>query len=332
MKKNLMCFRISVIFILFFIVTDNASAANYITVATIGSSPSVDKNIDPQKIVNQVITFWKQELKQVLPDNPDLIVLPEFCDMSTAGNEYLKIRKNQVLDYFASVAKENHCYIAFGMKREESEGVWRNSCVMLDRNGKIAGIYNKNFPTIGEMEEGIKAGNVSPIIKCDFGRVAIAICFDLNFEELRDKYAKEKPDLILFSSMYHGGLAQSIWAYTCRSYFIGSVYKGTPSEIRNPMGEVIATTTNYFDFVVSRINIDCKLVHLDYNSGKLIALKEKYGPSVSISDPGKLGSVLVTSEDKNVTAGQMIKEFKIELLDDYLNRARDFRLKNGNMK
>ena len=48
--------------------------------------------------------------------------------------------------------------------------------------------------------------------------------------------------------MYHGGLAQSIWAYTCRSYFVGSVYKGTPSEIRNPMGDIVATTTNYFDF------------------------------------------------------------------------------------
>ena len=332
MEKIKINIRIYVILILFFIITDNAFASNYITVATIGTSPSVDKNLDPQKIVNQVIAFWEQELKQVLPDRPDLIVLPEFCDMSEAGNEYLRVRKNQVLDYFASVAKEHHCYIAFGMEREESEGVWRNSCVMLGRNGEIAGIYNKNFPTILEMEEGIKAGNVSPLIKCDFGRVAVAICFDLNFGELREKYVKEKPDLIIFSSMYHGGLAQSIWAFTCRSYFVGSVNKGTPSEIRNPMGEVVATTTNYYDFVVRKINLDCKLVHLDYNREKLIALKEKYGPSVNITDPGKLGSVLITSEDLNITAEQMIREFKIELLDDYLNRAREFRLKDENIK
>ena len=132
--------------------------------------------------------------------------------------------------------------------------------------------------------------------------------------------------------MYHGGLAQSIWAYTCRSYFVGSVYKGAPSEIRNPIGEVIATSTNYYDFAVTRINLDCKLVHLDYNSSKLTALKEKYGAAVTITDPGKLASVLVASEDKNVTVDQMIREFDMELLDDYLNRARDFRLKKGNLK
>jgi hypothetical protein len=321
-----------VILTVFFIAAGNASAANYITVATIGTSPSLDKKQDPQNLVNQVITFWKQELQQVLPDKPDLIVLPEFCDLSDAGNEYLLVRKNQVLDYFASVAKSNHCYLAFGMKREDKNGVWRNSCVILDRDGGIAGIYDKNFPTIEEMESGIKAGNTAPVIQCDFGRVAVAICFDLNFDELREHYASEKPDLIIFSSMYHGGLAQGIWAYTCRSYFVGSVYRATPSEIRNPMGEIVATNTNYYDFAVARINLDCKLVHLDYNRSKLTALKEKYGSSVTITDPGKLASVLVASEDKEVTADQMIKEFNIELLDDYLNRARDFRLKKGNMK
>lgn len=309
-----------------------AVAERKVTVATIGNVPSAIKSENKQEIVNHVIAFWEKELKQVLPDKPDLIVLPEFCDLSDEGDEYLRVRKNQILDYFSTVAKGNNCYIAFGMKREETEGLWRNSCVILDRHGEIAGIYNKNFPTIHEMEVGIKACNDAPIIKCDFGRVAIAICYDLNFDELRMQYVKEKPDLVIFSSMYHGGVAQSIWAYTCRAYFIGSVYRPTPSEIRNPMGEVVASSTNYFDFAVARINLDCELVHLDYNWDRLTALKEKYGPSVTISDPGELASVLVTSEDNNITADQMIMEFSIERLDDYLNRAREFRNSNGNLK
>ena len=74
------------------------------------------------------------------------------------------------------------------------------------------------------------------------------------------------------------------------------------------------------------------LVHLDYNWDKLTALKEKYGPAVNISDPGELASVLITSEEKNINVHQMIKEFGIEKLDDYLNRAREFRLNDGNMK
>jgi hypothetical protein len=319
----------SVVLILY---TDIALAERHVTVATIGNVPEEINSENKQEIVDHVIAFWKKELKQVLPDKPDLIVLPEFCDLSGEGEEYLRVRKNQVLDYFSSVAKNNHCYIAFGMKREEREGLWRNSCVVIDRNGGIAGIYNKNFPTIGEMESGIKACNEAPLIQCDFGRVAIAICYDLNFDELRMRYVKEKPDLVLFSSMYHGGVAQNIWAYTCRAYFVGSVYKPAPSEIRNPMGQVVASSTNYFDFAVARINLDCELVHLDYNWEKLTALKEKYGTGVTVSDPGELASVLVTSEESKITADGMIKEFGIEPLDDYLNRAREFRRSNGNLK
>jgi hypothetical protein len=123
-----------------------------------------------------------------------------------------------------------------------------------------------------------------------------------------------------------------MWAYTCRAYFIGAVYRQTPSEIRNPMGEVVASSTNYFDFAVARINLDCELVHLDYNWEKLTALKAKYGTSVTISDPGELASVLITSEDSKIPVDQMIKEFGIERLDDYLNRARNFRLSNMNLK
>ncbi len=307
-------------------------ASRYITVATIGNAPAPDLNMPPDEMVNEVIEFWQKELDQVLPDKPDLIVLPEFCDLSGAGNNYLKARKNRILDFFGTVARNNRCYLAFGMKREEKKDLWRNSCVLLDREGKIAGIYDKNFPTIMEMEQGIIASDKAPVFQCDFGRVAIAICFDLNFEELRKKYADQKPDIILFSSMYHGGMVQSYWAYSCRAFFVGSVYRSNPSEIRNPLGEIVASNTNYFDFAVARINLDYEIVHLDYNREKLSDLKKKYGVTVDIYDPGRLGSVLISSLNDTVTAKRMVDEFKIERLDDYFERARGFRQKEGNLK
>jgi len=77
--------------------------------------------------------------------------------------------------------------------------------------------------TLPETESGILYGREAPVFDCDFGRVAFAICFDLNFDELRLKYVKAKPDLIVFSSVYHGGLMQAYWAYSCRAHFIGAV-------------------------------------------------------------------------------------------------------------
>jgi len=333
--KNIQNIYLIVVLLLFAFFNSNAS--NKVTIASIGvETPYFRNGQESQKMVDKMIEFWRDNIKKVLAYKPDLIVLPEVCDrphgisMDEQFN-YFKVRKNQVWDYFASVAKTNNCYIAFGTKREEEGGIWRNSCVVLDREGKTAGIYNKNFPTIGEMETGIKAGNEALIIQCDFGRLACAICFDLNFDELRQKYEKDKPDIIVFPSMYHGGLVQSNWAYSCRSFFVSSMgFENIPSEIRNPLGKVIASSTNYFHYAVTTVNLDSRLVHLDYNWGKLRAMKEKYGNAVTITDPGKLGAVLVTSEHKNISVDQMIKEFDIELLDDYFKRSREFRLKQIN--
>ena len=310
-------------------------ASDFVKIATIGiAPPGFNKATDNQGNVDQVLVFWKLQIDQVLPDKPDLILLPELCDFPSGlnidkGNEYLKVRKNQIIDQFASIAKANHCYIAFGTLRVADGGRLRNSAILLDRNGKITGIYNKNFPTIGEIESGVKAGNEAPIFQCDFGRVAFAICFDLNFKELREKYEIEKPDIILFPSQYHGGQMQNDWAYLCRSFFVGSITdQDVHSEIRNPLGEVIASSTNYFDFVVTTINLDSRVVHLGYNFEKLSALKMKYGRAVTIADPGRLGAVLLSCEVENLSIDKIIKEFNIELIDDYFNRSREKRLKS----
>lgn len=322
------------VFTVLLLSTDIINASKYITVATIGNQvPVVDKTMGMQTVVEEVIRFWQMKLKQVLPDNPDLIVLPEYCDFPKGfsardESEYLTVRKNQIQDFFASEAKKNHCYIAFGMKRQDEKGIWRNSCIIVGREGNIIGIYDKNFPTISDMDNGVSPSKYTPLIKCDFGTVGCVLCFDLNFDELRRVYVELKPDIIVFPSQYHGGLVQSYWAYTCRSFFVSSMaFREIPSEIRNPLGEIIASSTNYFDFTAARINLDHCFIHLDNNRAKLVALKKKYGAKVIITDPGKLGLVMVTSENDKISAADMIKEFEIELADDYFNRSRNHRLK-----
>ncbi len=334
----------------FLLECDNAAGADspaaksvkkkgFVTIATIGSGPAtIAADTEPQKAVERMIAHWRAEFAQVLPDHPDLIVVPEACDRPGSFSDeklraYYDVRKDQVLEFFAKTAKENNCYIVYSAYRQMADGSRRNSSVLIDRKGNIAGTYHKNHPTIGEIEGGTLCGSEAPIIECDFGRVAMAICFDLNFDELRLKYVKSKPDLIIFSSMYHGGLMQSYWAYSCRCHFVGAIAgRATPSEIRDPLGRVIASNTNYFDYAVGRVNLDCALVHLDYNWERLRKLKAKYGPKVKVSDPGCLGSVLVASEHETISVDEMIKEFELELLDDYLARSLAFRHKPGNME
>jgi len=308
----------------------DALAVNKVKVVTIGGGGKMidagNDRTNPQKLVDRTIEYFTREFAKVLIHKPDLILLSEACERPAGLNsrnefEYYKVRGTQILDFFASVAKQNKCYIAFGMKHEEN-GVWWNSCFVLDREGKVVGIYHKNYPTVYEMPV-ISPGTEIPLIQCDFGTVACAICFDLNFDELRDKFAALKPDIILFPSNYHGGLEQAKWAYSCQSFFVCSYgFLTAPSEIRDPLGTVIATSTNHENFAVATINLDRRSVHLDFNQGKILALQKKYGDKVTYTDPGLLGVAVLSSEHEQISILEMIKEFDIELLDDYFERSR----------
>ena len=309
--------------------------ANYVRISAIGAAGVQRPGGAGGQAVEGMIEHWRQKFEKVLPDRPDLIVVPEACDsyMEHVGRpellrEYCQARGEKVRDFFAAVAKRHSCYITYPAFRILPDGTYRNSVQLIDRNGQIVGIYDKNHPTFGEFECGILAGVDAPLFECDFGRVGCAICFDLNFDELRRRYAEQRPDLILFTSMYHGGLMQKYWAYSCRAHLAGAV-AGLPSAVICPVGEVLASTTNYYDYVTTTVNLDCCVVHLDQNWERLDALKRKYGPEVSIFDPGLLAPVLITSESESRTVEEMVAEFEIELLDDYLDRSRQARQRHS---
>ena len=302
--------------------------SNYVKIATVGPRPpEVGLQTKPQDLTDYMITHWQQEFAQILPDKPDLIVVPEVCDRPADWPpdeffRYYKVRGVQVREFFARTARENSCYMVYSASRQAEDGKWYNSSVILDRKGKTAGIYNKNhLVAANEASCGFLYGQEASLIECDFGRVGCAVCFDLNFDQLRLKYASVRPDLLIFSSVYHGGdLVQGYWAYSCRCHFVGAV-AGFPSQIRNPFGQVLASSTNYRDYAVATVNLDCCLAHYDGNWDKFKALKAEYGPQVDIHDPAYVGSVLISSLTQNKSAVQMAKEFEVELLDDYFARS-----------
>lgn len=280
--------------------------------------------------VSQMKQHWDMHLDSVLPDHPDLIVLPECCDrfsLMTADDrkKYYAERGDAFVDYFSRKAADNNCMIAYSAVRQTAEGIFRNVTTLLDREGKEAASYYKYYPVIEEKTVShIQEGTSPCVVETEFGRIGFAICFDLNFMDLLEQYAQKKPHLMLFSSMYHGGHVQSHWAYTCRSYFAGSIPHHGQCTILNPLGIEIASSTNYYPFVTSSINTDFEVVHLDYNRLKILAARKKYGPAINVYDPGYLGCVLISSETPELTASQVVEEFEIERLDEYWARVRRF--------
>jgi predicted amidohydrolase len=273
-------------------------------------------------------TYLLEQLSQVIPDKPDIIILPEICDIPYGISpqdkdeliNYLAIRSNKILSMLTEFAHQHHCYITYPTLWHTADGTLHNTVIMLDRSGKLMGKYDKCHPTPWELETGIMPGIQPYIAVCDFGSVGFAICFDLNFEELCEHYAKAKPDVIAFCSMYHGGLMQRYWAYACRAHLVGAI-GGVGGFVISPVGEYVASSTNYFNYTSTIINLDSMVVHLDYNWQRINAMRAKYGTAVSIFDPGFLGAVLISSESDKFTVQDLKAEFEMESLDEYLKRT-----------
>ncbi len=294
---------------------------------------------DFKALVENYANYLEDNISQVLCEKNDLIMLPEVCDRYAGMSrdvqtEYYDTRGDYILNRMQKLAAKGNTNIGYSAIIVDKDGLKRNRTTFIDRNGNIAGYYDKNFLVWEEHTSSkIAFGEDPTLINLDFAKVGGVICYDLNFDELRQKYVALKPELLVFSSMYHGGYLARHWAYTNRCFFLGCIPNGYYSYLINPLGEVILEGNPLNRTITADINLDYVLIHYDYNVplGKVQRMKEKYGPDVVVETPYGLGCCMITSKRPDVSALEMAREFDMELLDELFARSRKQRLdyKNG---
>lgn len=267
-------------------------------------------------------------------DDPDIILLTEGCMHNTprsASREERDAHSEPLPEFgpitrlFARKAKQHHAYIIGSYWRKALGGRGRyNSAVLLDRQGQLVGHYDKTFPTIGEMESGVLPGRGAVTFDTDFGRIGALICFDLNFEELLAEYKRKGAELLCFLSNYRGG--SRVPSIAMRNQcFIASAVPNENGVIVDPLGRVLAESSQYGRIIFARINLDSQVVHIDFNVDRVRQLKEKYRERVKIETASPEAYYFLSSLHPQVSVQKMIEEFEIETLDDYLDRARQVR-------
>ncbi len=308
--------------------------AKNVKIATFSLNPIPYSSIPQEKSVLQAEIEWlDKNIAQVLGDKPDLIVLPECCDRPDGTpldklHEYYAERGDKYLAHIREIAKRNRCYIAYGAHRFLEDGTGYNSCYMVGRDGEIVGIYDKNYIVPAETgNNNIYCGQKETLFECDFGKVGAVICYDLNFEEIRQKYKKAQPKLVLFPSNFGGGLMRNFFAFDTRSYFVSSCGYNCSSEIINPLGVSLGTTSNHYNYVIRTVNLDFEIVHLDGHWDKIRAIKDKYGETVEVTDIGYIGVVMMTYHGEDKTMKEILREFDGRTVDEYLDFARAHREK-----
>jgi predicted amidohydrolase len=267
-------------------------------------------------------------------DRPDIILLTEGFMHNTPPGAPLEEKNAKaepldgsgaILSLLARKAREHRAYLIGSTWRKDPDGRGRyNTAFLLDRAGKVAWHYDKVYPTIGEMEGGVLPGAGPRVFDADFGRIGAVICFDLNFHELLEAYERQGVELLCFVSAFRGGFAVRSLAFRHRM-FIASSVPGENGVIVDPMGRVLAESSQYGRTIFARINLDSAVVHIDYNHRRIPALKERYGPLVRVETFSPEAVYFLSSLHPERSVQEMMREFEIEPLGAYFDRARAVR-------
>ena len=276
----------------------------------------------------------EERIDRAALDKPDIILLTEGCMHNTQHSASREERDGQseplpefgpITTFLGRKAKQHQAYIMGSYWRKDAEGRGRyNSAVLLDREGRLVGYYDKAFPTIGEMEGGVLPGRGAVVFETDFGRIGALICFDLNFEELLAQYKKQGAELICFLSAFRGGFMVPSIAFR-NQCFIASAVPSENGVIVDPLGRVLAESSHYGRIIFAEINLDSQIVHIDYNAERVGRLKAKYGQYVKVETASPEAVYLLSSVHPDKSIDEMIEEFEIETLDEYLDRSRQVR-------
>ena len=291
------------------------------------SFPGVGGQMPPVDRRKRAVEAVSARIDDAALDQPDLIVLPEtFTGLGSGGNEWLATAEpipGPTTDALAAKARQHRTHIVCPIL-EVRDGLRYNAAALIDRQGRLVGVYHKMHPTISEIEGGVIPGTEAPAWETDIGRVGCAICFDLNFRDVARSLAEHGAEIVCFPSMYRGGLSTRMWAFDFGFWFV-SATPGENSVILNPLGQLLVQSFAYSPTISAKVNLDAVVCHIDYNQEKIPALKKKYGPLAEIHSISPEAVFLLSSHHPEVSVMQMIEEFKFEPRTEYWKRANQVR-------
>jgi len=258
----------------------------------------------------------------------DLVAFPEICNTLGAPDVWqFEELDGPTITAMSKKAREHGVYVVCPMGTMDGE-TRRNSSVLIGRGGGIAGVYHKNVPTHGELDVGIIPGTETPVFETDFGRVGLCICFDLNYHEVGAGLCANKAELVIWSSMWTGKRMLTKWAIEF-GFYMSALHSGASSFVDVAGREVVCIGRNTSDstgsapIVTATLDLDRRLLHHDFNVGALKPLYEKYGPTAAYAEwiPDEC-LLIFGSQLPNISSDELIEEFGLEPMRDYLARAR----------
>lgn len=253
----------------------------------------------------------------------DLIALPEAWPVQgTPGRS--ETLDGPTISTMCELAQRHRSYIACPLDRQD--GTRRvNSAVLIDRGGKVVGVYDKIYPYWNEFDltPPVQAGLEAPVFETDFGRVGICICFDVNFPEIWSELAARGVELVIWPSAYSGGTTLQAHALMNHYYILTST-RDVDCIVYDITGQQLLDERSN-DINVSRITLDLDrgIYHENFNMERLERLLAERGEDVVLeSHLLREQWFVLRARRPGVSARRLAHEYGLEELREYVSRSR----------
>jgi len=226
----------------------------------------------------------------------ELIVLPEnFAIVGMKENDKVKVREQEgsgvIQDFLAAQAKKHGIWLVGGtipLEASDAQHV-RAACLVFNDQGEQVARYDKvhlfdvQVPDSNETyneSETIEPGNQAVVIDTPFGRLGLAVCYDLRFPELFRRMVDDGVELISLPSAFTAITGAAHWESLVRaraienlSYLIASAQGGYHvngrethgnSMIVDPWGRIMDRQPSGSGFVIAEIDRE-KVVNIRKN-------------------------------------------------------------------
>jgi len=257
----------------------------------------------------------------------DLIALPETCrGQNEQSQEPLD---GPTISAMAQLAKKHRTYIVCPIDRTDGNTRF-NSAVLLDRRGEVACVYDKLYPVW--QQECVKQPPVQPgskvqVCATDFGRVGLAICFDVNWTSLWQEMANQGAELVVWPSAYSAGRSLQAQAIQYNYHILSAtlvpdclVYDIDGTLLLHEKENAGAGVN------VSRVHLDLDrcVFHQDLNlPGKRDKLLKEHGDDVEQEQWWPMeGWFVLRAKRPGVSARDLARQYGLEELRPYINRSR----------
>lgn len=268
-------------------------------------------------------------IELALAERPDILAIPESFTLANLADPHNEEMAEDVpgptLEMAAAYARQNGIYILCPILARRRDGLHIEAFI-LDRTGRIAGSYQKNHPVVegsefNKVEFDSRPGSTIPVFDTDFGRIGLQICFDIEYRSGWDELDSAGAEIIFWLSAYDGGRDLSMMAWNTHR-FVASAVQGSHARILDIMGETLAITGVNDPIAASTIDLDIALFHTDFNKTQIQPIRVKYGPDVTMRMYHEEGYFTLQSNRPDLPVSQIIAEFKLDPLKEYLQRNR----------